>query len=183
MKHVEPSPMPSPSSSPTGSHTDSEEPATATQAPPAKKKPRAQETGDTTTKSRGKGRSEHVQRGKHRKGATAPIPQSTPATIATPTDVNPPTQVTPTEGPPSAATSSTGEAAATVPLSDVEDPSQVSMQMHTPTPSGSPEASPRPTTGSSIHGQSGEENTEGCWSPLVASPDVRDIEEGAAATP
>ncbi|XP_069495616.1 myb-related transcription factor, partner of profilin-like [Ambystoma mexicanum] len=161
------------------SQTDSDEQDTATQAPPAKKQARAQETGNTATTSRGTGRSEHLQRGKHSKRATAPRPEATAATIAAPTAVIPPTQETPTEDPLSAATSSTGEATATAPLSDVEEAKEASdlpMQMQTPSPTGSREASPRPTPRSSSHGQSGDETMAGCWSP-------QDIHQGAAATP
>ncbi|XP_069476371.1 nuclear apoptosis-inducing factor 1-like [Ambystoma mexicanum] len=74
-----------------GSHTDSEELGTATLAPPATNRPRPQDTGDTPTTSKGKGRRVPMQRAKHRLSDTATIPLSTPATTAPPSEVNPPT--------------------------------------------------------------------------------------------
>ncbi|XP_069481549.1 myb-related transcription factor, partner of profilin-like [Ambystoma mexicanum] len=150
---------------------------------PLPRKHQSHRTRDTRTTSRGKGRRVPMQSAKHRRSATANIQLSTPATTAPPSEVNPPPQIPATEGPPSAATSSTGEAAATAALSDVEDQMEFPMEIHTPNPPGSPEATPQETPGSSVHGQSGEDNMGGFSSPPVASPDVLVAEEGAAATP
>ncbi|XP_069502388.1 myb-related transcription factor, partner of profilin-like [Ambystoma mexicanum] len=160
-----------PTTSDGGSQTDSDEQDTATQAPPAKKQARAKEPGNTASTSRGTGRSALLQMGKHSKPPTSPRREATAATIAAPTAVIPPTQKPLTEGTLSAANSSIGEAAATAPLSDVENTCDLAMQEHTSRPPQTRKASPRPPSLSSSHAQSGDETMAGCWSPQVPSPD------------
>ncbi|XP_069508486.1 uncharacterized protein [Ambystoma mexicanum] len=133
-----------------GSHTDGEDATDASQAPATCKRPRAQEPEDTPTTSRGKGGRPHLTSRKHRHSSTARAVVAAPETAARPLVENPLAPMPATEGPPSAAASSAGEAAATAPLSDPEDTLVEPMVMHTPSPSRIPEPAPTQTPGSDV---------------------------------
>ncbi|XP_069506172.1 myb-related transcription factor, partner of profilin-like [Ambystoma mexicanum] len=85
-----------------------------------------------------------------------------------------------TEGPPSAAASSAGEAAAIVPLSDVDEPTDLNLAMHTSSPAGTPEPSPQHTPGSNF---TGDKTMEAFSSPPEPTSVHRPASECAAATP
>ncbi|XP_069463377.1 myb-related transcription factor, partner of profilin-like [Ambystoma mexicanum] len=125
-----------PSSSGGGSQSDSEEQDTATQAPPPKKQARGMEAGTMAS----------TLRAKPTKPPMSPRRESPPDVIAAPTPAIPPTHDPPAEGTLSATNSSTGKAAATAPMSDVEDTCITAIEHHTPSPQQSNQPSPRPTS-------------------------------------
>ncbi|XP_069488952.1 myb-related transcription factor, partner of profilin-like [Ambystoma mexicanum] len=156
-----------------GSHTDGEDAADASLAPATSKRPRAQESEDTPTTSRGKGGRSHLMTMKHRRSATVRAAVPVPQTAATPLEEIPQAPIAATEGPPSAAASSAGEAAATAPLSDPEDTIVDPMGMHTPSPPSTAEPAPFQTP---------EENNPAIMSPMEASPAAVDASEGTASS-
>ncbi|XP_069476297.1 phytanoyl-CoA dioxygenase, peroxisomal-like [Ambystoma mexicanum] len=103
------------------SQTETEDPRTAKAAPPSTKKPRRDATGDTATTSRVTGRSVQQQRDKGSRSKSSTQPEAMAAAIVATTAVSPNACEISMEGTHSAATSSTGEAAATAPLSDEEE--------------------------------------------------------------
>ncbi|XP_069488728.1 uncharacterized protein [Ambystoma mexicanum] len=166
-----------------GSPTDNGDTSTAARTPTAAKKARMHERGDTATTSRGTGRTVHLQRAKGSRSTITSQPEGTAPVVAEPTQVCPIIAEMSTESTHSAATSSTGEAAATAPATDEEDATDILQLSHNPSPTWSIEGSPRATSGSAIHGAHDTHTVEGAWSPQLSSPDAGSTDQGAPSSP
>ncbi|XP_069486302.1 uncharacterized protein [Ambystoma mexicanum] len=169
--HVEPSPMLSLSWSPTGSQSDSEVHDTTAQAPTLMKKARGMEGGNRPSTSRGTDKPGPSQRPKATHVDTSPRRERATDNVMAPTPASPITQEPVAEGSMSAANSLVGEAAATAPQSDAEEPCLTAVGQRTPSPQLSAHHNPRPTSSASGHELSDGGSLAGRWSPMDSSPD------------
>ncbi|XP_069461337.1 myb-related transcription factor, partner of profilin-like [Ambystoma mexicanum] len=166
-----------------GSHTDTEEARTSTPAPAPRKKARRDATGDTTTSSRGPGRSDLVQREKGNRSSSSTQPEAMPAAVVAPTGVCLPASEGSIGEVHSAATSSKGEAAATAPGSDAEVEPAIEDLSQSPIPTRTSLSSPMLSPGPFSQGGTPTHPHDVSWGTQVSTPDDSAMDPGASAMP